>query len=61
MTSNKENRQFFGVLLGIFSIFLLWSAFTSFEKNPSYTNLTMLVGLIFGLICLAIAYMFLSE
>jgi divalent metal cation (Fe/Co/Zn/Cd) transporter len=52
----NSNKQFLGVLLGIFGIFLFWSAFTAFQQTPVLTNPTVIVGALLGAIFLYLAY-----
>jgi len=59
---NNSSEQFLGVLFALFGIFLLWSAFLSFQENPSlFENQTTLVGSAGGIVFLVVAYLVFRE
>ena len=50
-----KDRNFLALLIGIFGIFLLWSAFTVFQQINTY-NAVVLIGSILGIILIVAAW-----
>ena len=51
----RSDRNFLALMLGIFAIFLLWSAFTRFEEVKVYDE-TVIIGAFLGGVLLTIAW-----
>ncbi|MBL7169805.1 MAG: hypothetical protein ISS48_02205 [Candidatus Aenigmarchaeota archaeon] len=56
MGKKEDNKSFFGILVGIFGIFLLWSSYSIFLETKVLDFLTVVVPFIGGLIVMFFTY-----
>jgi len=61
LAKNNDSKTFFGILIGIFGIFLLWTSYSTFLQTGVLDFLSIIIPFIAGLFALYGAYKFINK